>query len=75
MDNLLAAKKAKAMIVVMPNGSLPRPANMPAATPGAPQSPEVVAANAALQERFTSELLKDVVPFVEKNYRVLAGRE
>ena len=75
MDNLLAAKKAKAMIVVMPNGSLHRPANMPAATPGATQSPEVIAANAALQERFTSELLKDVVPFVEKNYRVLAGRE
>jgi enterochelin esterase-like enzyme len=72
LDNLIAAKKARPMIVVMPNGSLPRPANLPAATPGAPPNPAV---GAALQDRFVSELLKDVVPFVEKNYRVLAGRE
>ena len=72
IDNLLAANKAKPMIVVMPNGSLPRPSNLPPATPGAPPDPAV---NAAMQERFTNELLKDIVPFVEKNYRVLAGRE
>jgi enterochelin esterase family protein len=30
---------------------------------------------AAAQERFTSELLKDIVPLVERNYRVLSGRE
>jgi enterochelin esterase-like enzyme len=68
LDNLIAAKKARPMIVVMPNGSLPRPP----ATPGAPPNP---AATATLQDRFVSELLKDVVPFVEKNYRVLAGRD
>jgi enterochelin esterase family protein len=72
LDNLIASKKAKPMIVVMPNGSLPRPTNLPAATPGAPPDPAVAA---AVQDRFVSELLKDVVPFVEKNYRVLAGRE
>lgn len=72
LDNLIAAKKARPMIVVMPNGSLPRPANLPPATPGAPPDPAV---SAALQDRFVSELLKDVVPFVEKNYRVLAGRD
>ncbi len=66
LDNLIAAKKAKPMIVVMPNGSLPRPP----VVPGAPPDP---AANAAFQDRFASELLKDVVPFVEKNYRVLTG--
>jgi len=70
IDNLLAANKAKPMIVVMPNGSLPRPANMPPPTPGAPPNPAVTA---ALQERFTNELLKDIVPFVEKNYRTLPG--
>ena len=68
LDNLLAANKAKPMLVVMPNGSLPRPP----ATPGAPPDPAVTA---TLQERFTNELLKDIVPFVEKNYRVLPGRE
>lgn len=75
LDNLIAAKSARPMIVVMPNGSLPRPTNLPAVTPGTTPSPEVAAAMAAAQERFTSELLKDVAPFVEKNYRVLTGRE
>jgi enterochelin esterase family protein len=75
MDNLLAENKVKPMIVVMPNGSIPRPANLPRFTPGTTPSPEFVAAMEAAQDRFTNELLKDVVPFVEKTYRVLTGRE
>ncbi len=75
LDNLLAEKKAKPMLIVMPNGSLPRPANLPRFTPGTPPSPEALAAFAALQERFTNELLKDVVPYVEKNYRVRTGSD
>jgi enterochelin esterase-like enzyme len=75
LDNLLADKKAVPMIVVMPNGSLPRPANLPPFTPGTTPSPEVRAAMEAAQGRFTDELLKEVVPFVEKHYRVLSGRE
>jgi enterochelin esterase-like enzyme len=70
LDNLIAEKKARPMIVVMPNGSLPRPANLPTPAPGTPPDPAVTA---ALQDRFTNELLKDVAPFVEKNYRVLPG--
>ena len=66
LDNLLADKKAVPMLIVMPNGSLPRPPT----TPGAPPNPAVTL---TLQERFTNELIKDVVPFVEKNYRVTAG--
>lgn len=66
LDNLIAAKKAKPMLVVMPNGSLPRPPAMP----GAPPDPSVTL---VLQERFSNELLKDILPFVEKNYRVLPG--
>ncbi|HKD08873.1 MAG TPA: alpha/beta hydrolase-fold protein [Bryobacteraceae bacterium] len=71
MDNLLAAKKAKPMIVVMPNGSMPRPDFVP----GAPQTPEMQAAQRAAQQKFVSELLDNVIPYVEKNYRVLATRE
>ena len=66
LDNLIAAGKAKPMLVVMPNGSLPRPNFIP----GAPQDP---VAQTTFQDRFASELLKDVVPFVEKTYRVTAG--
>jgi enterochelin esterase family protein len=70
LDNLLAEKKAQPMLIVMPNGSLPRPANLPPLVPGTTPSPEVAAALQALQARFTSELMNDVVPFVEKTYRV-----
>jgi para-nitrobenzyl esterase len=70
MDNLLAEKKALPMLIVMPNGSLPRPASLPPLVAGTTPSPEVAAALAASQARFTSELMKDVVPFVEKTYRV-----
>jgi enterochelin esterase family protein len=68
LDNLIAAKKAKPMVVVMPNGSLPRPAT----PPGGKLDPAEVA---ALQDRFTNELLKDVVPHVEKHFKVKAGPE
>src|SRR5262249_45612716 len=68
LDNLIAAKKAAPMIVVMPNGSMPRPA----IAPGAKLDPKAMA---ALQDRFTNELLKDVVPVVEKQFRVKAGSE
>jgi para-nitrobenzyl esterase len=70
MDNLLADGKALPMVIVMPNGSLPRPDDFPRFVPGQTPSPEARAARAAVQARFTSELMNDVVPFVEKRYRV-----
>lgn len=72
LDNLIASGKARPMLVVMPNGSLPRPANFPAMTPGQPPSPDVMAAMASLQDRFVSELMNDVIPAVEKRFRVVA---
>jgi enterochelin esterase family protein len=76
LDNLIAAKKAVPMLVVMPNGSLPPPKDMPARpAPGETPSPEFRAAREKMQGRFTDELLKEVVPVVEKTYRVKTGRE
>jgi len=75
VDNLLASGAVRPMIIVMPNGSLPRPANLPPATPGAPPSPQAIAASAALQDRFTSELMTDVVPHVERHFRVVPRPE
>jgi enterochelin esterase-like enzyme len=68
LDNLIAAGKAKPMIVVMPNGSLPRPA----VAPGGRLDPKELA---AYRDRFTNELLEDVVPYVEKHFRVKTGPE
>jgi enterochelin esterase family protein len=74
LDNLIAARKAVPMIVVMPNGSLPRPEHMPPRpAEGETPSPEFIAAMEALQQQFTDELLKEVVPVVEKTYRVKTG--
>jgi enterochelin esterase-like enzyme len=75
VDNLLAEKKAVPMIVVMPNGSLPRPSNMPRFTPGSTPSPEARAAMETFQSRFTNELLKEIIPFTEAHYRVRTGPE
>jgi enterochelin esterase family protein len=61
LDNLLAAKNAAPMIVVMPFGH---------AVPfGSPR--EVQSKNTAVFEDY---LLKDVVPYVEAKYRVASGR-
>jgi enterochelin esterase family protein len=62
LDNLIAANKAVPMIVVMPNGSMPP--SMTAPGSGTPA-----------QELFAREFLESVVPFVEKNYRVIADRD
>jgi len=70
VDNLLASGKIRPLVVVMPNGSLPRPAGFPTTTPGAAPTPDVLAAGLALQDRFVSELMNDVVPFVERQFRV-----
>lgn len=72
LDNLIASKQAVPMVIVMPNGSLPRPADLPAPVPGAPPDPKVMA---AMQQRFEHELMKDVIPFVEGRYRVRTDRD
>lgn len=62
LDNLIAAGKAKPMIVVLPAGHTPA---APGGAPPAPGSPDA----------FARDLLGDVVPYVEQNYRTLPGRE
>jgi enterochelin esterase family protein len=67
LDNLIAAKKARPMIIVMPCGHTgPFSFIMPTARPkdGGPVG----------NARFEEEFLKDMVPFIEKNYRVQTGR-
>src|SRR5687768_9606572 len=57
-DNLIAAAKAKPMIVVMPAGHTP---------PGQGGAPAA--------DAFARDLLGDVMPYVERNYRTLPSRE
>ena len=64
LDNLLAAKKAAPMIVVMVDGFATRKVD------GTNQVDRGGSPTA-----FEDDLLHDVIPFVEKNYRTQPGRE
>jgi enterochelin esterase-like enzyme len=60
LDNLIAAGKAKKMIVVMPDSS-----KCASATPSAPGKDDAC----------TQEYLRDIVPYVDGHYRTQAARE
>ena len=65
LDNLYAEKKARPMIVVMPNGRA-RPDDRPGGDFRG-QGPAF--------EKFEQDLLKDLIPFVEQTYSVQSDRE
>jgi enterochelin esterase-like enzyme len=75
MDNLIAQGKAKPMIVVMTNGN----ANQAGAQNEVPvvqvQGQTGMASYQRYAGKFEEHLVKDVVPFIEKNYRTLSGKE
>jgi enterochelin esterase family protein len=58
MDNLFASKRAKKMIVVMPDGNV---------------SPFDARTYSLPQDKFPEELIGSIVPAVEKEYRVATG--
>jgi enterochelin esterase family protein len=102
MDNLIAAKKARPMIVVMPNGNAtqsvsqgfgfgPTPARQQVVAPAPPpvqaaaqQGGQAGAGRAGgagggrggqpqvYEGSYPESLVKDVIPFVEKRFRVIA---
>lgn len=62
MDNLIAAKKAKPMIILMPAGHTVQNA------PG-------LAGPQSAQDDFVQEFAIDIMPYAETHYRVLADRQ
>jgi len=70
LDNLIAAGKAKPMIVVMPAGHV----NGAGAALGGPAVNGAVIAQPGQADPFVDDFLKDLMPYVEKNYRVLTTR-
>jgi enterochelin esterase family protein len=65
LDNLIASGKAKPMIVVMPAGHTNAGGGGRGAAPAGGPPP---------RDEFGEDFLKDVMPYVEKNYRVIADR-
>jgi enterochelin esterase family protein len=62
LDNLIAAGKAKPMIVVMPNGHTP-------------DRPNGGGANLLQNTDFGDDLLKVVIPYIDANYRTIANSD
>ena len=100
LDNLIAAGKAKPMIVVMPNGNAtqtvsqgyaygPTPARQSVQAPAPPPLQQANAAAGAgrgagggggrgpqpYAGSYPESLVKDVIPFVEKTYRVIPNKD
>ena len=80
LDNLLAEKKAKEMIVVLPYGNpvkLKKP-DAPTTVAGATTKERSEALAAQMRfggDVFSQDLINDLMPYVEKNYRTLADRD
>lgn len=82
MDNLIAQGKVKPMIVIMPNGN-PDQVAVSFDSYSYSLTPAQVAASKIASDPplnmvnglFETSLIKDVIPFVEANYRVLANKE
>jgi len=79
LDNLIAEGKTKPMVVVMPLGHTIQsfyagPAKS-AAPPGAPGAPGTPGAGGAALSPFAKDLLDDVMPMVEKTYKVSTKAE
>ena len=71
LDNLIEKGLAEPMIVVMPNGN---PSQQAAQTLGLPTS-NLNFRDPALQNAYVKSLCEEIVPFIEKEYRVLAKPE
>ena len=64
LDNLIADKKAKPMVVVMPAGHT------------RPQVPRVAGASGpSANDEFVADLMTGIIPYIEKNYRVATDRQ
>ncbi len=76
LDNLIAEGKAKPMIIVMPYGNIA--ARVAEQKGGSKPADPTVRDGADAVKRandFTTDLVSNVIPYVEKNYRAIANRE
>lgn len=71
LDNLIASGKSKPMIVVMTNGNAWQTSTL-RQVPGLPAPTRETFAQ--FQGKFEKSLVEDVVPYIEKNFRVKADK-
>jgi len=71
LDNLIEKGLAKPMIVVMPNGN---PGQQAAVTLNLPVS-DINYRDPANANAYVTSLVKEIIPFIEKNYRAIPKKE
>ena len=71
LDNLIAQGKAQPMIVVMPNGM----SNEIASQNEFPTKLASMGGSELTSGKFEASILKDIIPFIEKNFRTYTDRE
>jgi enterochelin esterase-like enzyme len=74
LDNLIAASKARPMIIVMPAGHV-NGAGAPLGGTVPPAAAQGMPGIGPGPDPFANDFLTDVVPYIEKNYRVLTDRQ
>jgi enterochelin esterase family protein len=76
LDNLIAQGKANPMILVMPNGNVAAQIadQKGGLKPGDPMGRESAEA-VVRSKQFEDDLMKNIIPYVEKNYRVVANSQ
>jgi len=75
LDNLIAAGKAKPMIVVMTNGNYNQTA-APGIVPQVETTPSAATSSGMGQMlKFSDSIVADVIPFVDKRYRTIPDRD
>ncbi len=75
MDNLIAQGKSKPMIVVMTNGNANQAGAQNEVLPIPSTGEQGMASYQRYAGKFEEHLVKDVIPFVEKNFRTLTGKD
>lgn len=75
LDNLIASGKAKPMIVVMPAGHVNGAGKALGSPTPAPATAAPVITPAGQPDPFGQDFVNDLMPYVEKHYRVLTDRQ
>jgi enterochelin esterase-like enzyme len=75
LDNLIAAGKAKSMIVVMDNGYAVRPSSTPPPPGPAAGTPEMLQRMRAMTAAFEDVMIKDLIPMIDQTYRTIPNRD
>ena len=76
LDNLIAEGKAKPMIIVMPYGNIAarvaeQKGGSKPADPAGRENPEAI----KRANDFATDLVKNVIPYIEKSYQAMPGRD